>query len=176
MPLIGLPVRMKASISLAAPADKAIVRPYYNENTFSGDVNAAPSSFAAKAPPPFITTATGPSGRPLFSSTRGGKIMKETLKNIVYAGLGAAFLTKDKIEELKDDLLEKGRLSQEEGKQFVDELVNRSEKAKEQLNHWVEKKMAERIDHLNLATKDEIAALRAAIDELRQDIAGRQGH
>jgi len=102
--------------------------------------------------------------------------MKETLKNIVYAGLGAAFLTKDKIEELKDDLLEKGRLSQEEGKQFVDDLINRSEKAKEQLDHWVEKKVAERIDHLNLATKDEIAALRAAIDELRRDMAGRQGN
>ena len=102
--------------------------------------------------------------------------MKEMLKNIVYTGLGAAFLTKDKIEELKNELLEKGRLSQDEGKQFVDELANRSEKAKEQLNLWIEKKVAERIDHLNLATKDEIAALRAVIADLRQDIAGRETH
>jgi len=102
--------------------------------------------------------------------------MKEMLKNIVYTGLGAAFLTKDKIEELKNELLEKGRLSQDEGKQFVDELANRSEKAKEQLNLWIEKKVAERIDHLNLATKDEIAALRAVIADLRQDIAGRENH
>jgi len=100
--------------------------------------------------------------------------MKEMLKNIVYAGLGVAFLTKDKIEELKDELLEKGRLSQDEGKQFVDELVNRSEKAKEQLNQWLEKKVAERLDHLKLATKDEVAALRASIDELRQDMASRK--
>jgi len=100
--------------------------------------------------------------------------MKEMLKNIVYTGLGAVSLTRDKIEELKNELLEKGKLSQDEGKQFVDDLVNHSEKAKEQLNLWVEKKVAERIDYLNLATKDEIAALRAAIEDLRQDIAGRE--
>ena len=33
--------------------------------------------------------------------------MKETLKNILYTGIGIAFLTKDKIEELKADLVEK---------------------------------------------------------------------
>ena len=100
--------------------------------------------------------------------------MKETLRNIVHAGLGVAFLTKEKIEEIKNELLEKGRLSQEEGKQFVDDLVNRSEKAKEQLNQWVDKKVAERLDRLNLASKDEIAALRATIEDLRKDIATRE--
>jgi polyhydroxyalkanoate synthesis regulator phasin len=35
--------------------------------------------------------------------------MKEMLKNMVYAGIGAAFLTKEKIEELKGDLIEKGQ-------------------------------------------------------------------
>ncbi|MDR3088603.1 MAG: phasin family protein [Desulfobulbaceae bacterium] len=99
--------------------------------------------------------------------------MKEILKNIVCAGLGAAFLTKDKIEELKDELLEKGRMSQDEGRQFVDDLLNRSEKAKEQMNQWVEKKVAERVERLNLATKDEIAALRRSIEELRADMANK---
>lgn len=101
--------------------------------------------------------------------------MQEMLKNIAYAGLGLAFLTKEKIEELKDDLLAKGRLSQEEGKQFADDLINRSEKAKEQLGQWIDKKVAERFDRLNVASKDEITALHAAIDDLRKDIAGRKG-
>jgi len=101
--------------------------------------------------------------------------MKEILRNIVYAGLGAAFLTKDKIEEIKNEMLAKGRLSQEEGKQFVDDLVQRSEKAKEQLDQWIEKKVAERLDRMGLATKNELAALRASIDELREDMAKREG-
>lgn len=93
--------------------------------------------------------------------------MKEMLKNVLYAGIGAAFLTKEKIEELKGDLIEKGKLSQEEGKQFVDELLRKSEKAKDQLDLWINKRVEDRIDQLNLATKDEIAELRRKIEELQ---------
>ena len=93
--------------------------------------------------------------------------MKEMLKNVLYTGLGAAFLTKEKIEELRKDLIEKGKMSQDEGKQFVDDLIRKSEKAKDQLNLWINKRVEERIDQLNLATKDEIAELRRKIEELQ---------
>ncbi|WP_028319227.1 phasin family protein [Desulfobulbus elongatus] len=93
--------------------------------------------------------------------------MKELLKNVFYAGIGAAFLTKEKIEELKGDLIEKGKMSQEEGKQFVDDLLRRSEKAKDQLDLWINKRVEDRIRQLNLATKDEIAELQRKIEELQ---------
>ncbi|ADW18691.1 hypothetical protein Despr_2554 [Desulfobulbus propionicus DSM 2032] len=93
--------------------------------------------------------------------------MKEMLKNIVYAGIGAAFLTKEKIEELKGELIEKGKMSQEEGKQFVDDLLRKSEKAKDQLDLWINKRVEDRIKQLNLATKDEIAELQRKIEELQ---------
>ncbi|MDD2463169.1 MAG: hypothetical protein PHI97_04170 [Desulfobulbus sp.] len=93
--------------------------------------------------------------------------MKEMLKNVIYAGIGAAFLTKEKVEDLSKDLIEKGKMSQEEGKQFVDELVRKSEKAKDQLDLWVNKRVEERINQLNLATKDEIAELQRKIEELQ---------
>lgn len=93
--------------------------------------------------------------------------MKEMLKNALYAGLGAAFLTKEKIEELKADLIEKGKMSQEEGKQFVDDLLRKSEKAKDQLELWINKRVEARIKQLNLATKDEIAELERKIEELQ---------
>ncbi|WP_306548342.1 phasin family protein [Desulfobulbus sp.] len=93
--------------------------------------------------------------------------MKEMLKNVMYAGIGAAFLTKEKIEELKGDLIEKGRMSQEEGKQFVDDLLRKSEKAKDQLDLWINKRVEDRIKQLNLATKDEVAELQRKIEELQ---------
>jgi len=93
--------------------------------------------------------------------------MKELLKNVVYAGIGAAFLTKEKIEELKGDLIEKGKISQEEGKQFVDDLLRKSEKAKDQLDLWINKRVEDRVQQLNLATKDEIAELQRKIEELQ---------
>jgi polyhydroxyalkanoate synthesis regulator phasin len=93
--------------------------------------------------------------------------MKEILKNVVYAGIGAAFLTKEKIEELKGDLIEKGKMSQEEGKQFVEDLLRKSEKAKDQLDLWITKQVEDRIMQLNLATKDEVAELQRKIEELQ---------
>lgn len=93
--------------------------------------------------------------------------MKEMLKNALYAGLGAAFLTKEKIEELKADLIEKGKMSQEEGKQFVDELRLKSEKAREQLDGWITSRVEERVRQLNLATRDEVVELQRKIDELQ---------
>ena len=93
--------------------------------------------------------------------------MKETLKNILYTGIGIAFLTKDKIEELKADLVEKGRISQEEGRQFVDDLPRRSEKARDQLDLWINKRVEERIEQFNLATRDELADLRRQVEELQ---------
>jgi polyhydroxyalkanoate synthesis regulator phasin len=93
--------------------------------------------------------------------------MKEMLKNMVYAGIGAAFLTKEKIEELKGELIEKGKMSQEEGKQFVDDLLRKSEKAKDQLDLWINKRVEDRVNQLNLATKDEIAELQRKIEELQ---------
>ncbi len=101
--------------------------------------------------------------------------MKETLKNLLYAGIGAAFLTKEKIEELKADLVEKGKMSQEEGRQFVDDLLRRSEKAKDQLDLWINRRVEERIGQFNLATRDEVAELRRQIEELQVALNRQNG-
>ncbi len=101
--------------------------------------------------------------------------MKEMLKNVLYAGIGAAFLTKDKIEDLKSELIEKGKISQEEGKQFVDDLLRKSEKAKDQLELWLNKQVEDRVKQLNLATKDEVAELQRKIEELQVALNRRAG-
>ncbi len=93
--------------------------------------------------------------------------MKDMLKNVLYAGVGAAFLTKEKIEELKGDLIDKGKLTKEEGKQFVDDLIKRSERARDELELWINKRVEERIKHLDLATSDELADLKRKVEELQ---------
>jgi polyhydroxyalkanoate synthesis regulator phasin len=93
--------------------------------------------------------------------------MKDMLKNVLYAGVGAAFLTKEKIEELNGELIEKGKLTREEGKQFVDDLIKRSEKAKDELELWISKRVEDRVNQLDLATKDEVADLKRQVEELQ---------
>lgn len=93
--------------------------------------------------------------------------MKEMLKNVLLVGIGAAFLTKEKIEELQKELIEKGKMTQDEGKQFIDELMKKAEMTKDQLELWVNRRVEDRLKQLNLVTKDEIKELERKIEELQ---------
>ena len=93
--------------------------------------------------------------------------MKDLLKNLMYAGVGAAFFTREKLEEVGKELVEKGSLSIDEGKEFVDELLKKSDSAKEQLEQWINRRVEERVKKCHIASSDEIAELRAKVEELQ---------
>lgn len=93
--------------------------------------------------------------------------MKDLLKNIVYTGIGAAFLTKEKIEELKDDLVEQGKIGQDEGKQFVDELVTKIGAIKDSLDLKINQIVEEKIKQLDIPTNADLADLRRQVEELQ---------
>jgi polyhydroxyalkanoate synthesis regulator phasin len=92
--------------------------------------------------------------------------MKELLKNMLYTGVGAAFLTRDKLDEIRKELVERGNLTKEEGKEFVEDLLKKSNSARDQLELWLNRKVEERIKGLNLTTADELNELRRKVEEL----------
>ena len=93
--------------------------------------------------------------------------MKDLLRDIFYMGAGAAFLTKEKAEEFKNELIEKGKMTQEEGKQFVDDMVKKSEDVKGQLEKKVQDNVAEQLQKMNVASRDDVDELRGKIEELK---------
>ena len=94
--------------------------------------------------------------------------MQELIKNVLYLGAGAAFMTKEKIEELKKDFIDKGKMTQEEGKKFVDDMIKKSEKAKEDLEKNIQKMITDKLDKMNVATKDDIADLHKQVADLKK--------
>ena len=100
--------------------------------------------------------------------------MQELIKSIFYLGAGAAFATKDKIEEIKNDLVEKGKMTQDEGKQFVDDLLKKSENARDDMEKKVREVVTEQMDKMNIATKDDLADLQKQVQELRKMLAKSQ--
>ena len=93
--------------------------------------------------------------------------MQEMLKNLLYLGAGAAFVTKEKIEELKNDLVDKGKITQDEGKEFVDELLQKSDDIKGKFEEKINEVVTEQLDKIKVAKSEDIAALREQIQELR---------
>jgi polyhydroxyalkanoate synthesis regulator phasin len=59
--------------------------------------------------------------------------MFDIIKKTMLTGVGLAAMTKDKVEELAKELAEKGKLSEKEGRDLVDELLKKSEQARKDL-------------------------------------------
>ncbi len=100
--------------------------------------------------------------------------MKELFKNMLYTGVGAAFLTRDKLDEIRKDLVDRGNLTKEEGKEFVEDLLKKSNSARDQLEIWMGRQVEERIKGFNLATTDEVAELRLKVEELQVALNSRE--
>ena len=60
------------------------------------------------------------------SRTLTGQNIRELIEKTFLAGMGAAALTKDRVQELVEDLVRRGQLSSEEGKEVAERLVSRS--------------------------------------------------
>jgi polyhydroxyalkanoate synthesis regulator phasin len=87
--------------------------------------------------------------------------MKPT--DLLHIGLGAAFMAKEKIEAQLKDLEQLGTISKEELKRFVEEAQQRAQQEKEALDVRIKEKVAEVIREMGLATKEDIAEIKAIL-------------
>ncbi|HLT06061.1 MAG TPA: hypothetical protein VK014_00975 [Cyclobacteriaceae bacterium] len=96
--------------------------------------------------------------------------MKDFISKAFYMGLGAASLTKTKIEELAKEYAEKFNESESEGKALFEKLNEEAKKARAEMeNSWKENsdKMYEK---LNLTTKQKMEMLEARVRILEEKI------
>ncbi len=85
--------------------------------------------------------------------------MIDLLKKTMYMSLGLAEATREKLEEISRELVKKGELSEKEVRGFVDDLGRKSAEAKKALEKKVDEAVARALGRLNVATKDDLAAL-----------------
>ena len=58
-------------------------------------------------------------------SESGGSSVRALLEEVFFAGIGAVALTKERTDELVDELTRRGRLAPREAREVVDELTGR---------------------------------------------------
>jgi len=93
------------------------------------------------------------------------------MKNMVYAGVGLASATTDKVKETINDLVEKGRISDTEGKNILEDFFTTTDKRKEELESKFKSasdKLSEKFEFLNKEKEiqelnDKINALEIAL-------------
>jgi polyhydroxyalkanoate synthesis regulator phasin len=82
------------------------------------------------------------------------------LENLFHTGLGGAMLLKERVEKELEKLEEKGKLSKEDAKSFLESLKTRGEEEEAKLKTTLKDVFKEVADELGLATKEDIQDLK----------------
>ena len=98
--------------------------------------------------------------------------MFDLIKKTLLTGVGLAVMTKDKVEELGKEFASQAKLSEHEGKEFVDHLLKQSETARKEFESRINSAVQKAVSGLNLASKDEVAKLSAKVEELTAKLPG----
>ncbi len=97
--------------------------------------------------------------------------MFELIKQSMLAGIGLVLKTKDEVEKLATELIEQGKMSEKEGKNFLEAIREKSDDARNKLEKRVEKIVKEILKKVDVASRDELLALKKEIRELKKAIS-----
>lgn len=88
----------------------------------------------------------------------------------LYAGLGMALRTKERVEEFAKKVAEEYHMNEEEGKRFLDDMVKESQETRTRLDELVEQRFQSFIDEVGLPKKEDIDKLTKKISDLEKKL------
>lgn len=103
------------------------------------------------------------------------KSLGEDLKKVMLAGIGAVAVTSEKSMELIDDLVKKGQVTVEQGKELNEELKrNLKTKVQDAVNGHVNVTVVANedeniLDKLDKLSEEELKAVKAKLDEIEKE-------
>ena len=102
---------------------------------------------------------------------KGGGVMADVLKKAMLAGIGAVVLTKEKVEELVDELIKKGELSKEDRAKFIHELAEKAELRSREVKKWVDETVKMAMSKVKVVKAEEMEVLREQVNDLTKTIS-----
>lgn len=101
-------------------------------------------------------------------------IIKNLLKDIMLTGLGLLVVSKEKAEEIIENLVEQGDITRQEGKELWQEYLKRTSEGGEKLFNRINQEIEKRLSQAGFVTKNEYEKLQLQVDELRKELAELQ--
>jgi polyhydroxyalkanoate synthesis regulator phasin len=95
--------------------------------------------------------------------------MIELFQKSLFATIGIATMTKDKVEVLGKKIITETRLSEVEGKKFINELLQKSSDARLALEKVIQNAVDASITALKIPTRKEIDDITKRIERLESD-------
>ncbi len=86
-------------------------------------------------------------------------------------GVGAAMLAKDKVEELADELVSRGKLTSEQSDTFVNRLVTQADSTTKSVQSTVSREVERAVSGMGLASAKDLDDVRSELTEIKALIA-----
>jgi polyhydroxyalkanoate synthesis regulator phasin len=96
--------------------------------------------------------------------------MLEIVKKAMMTGIGMALLAKDEMEDLAREVVEKGKMTEQDGKKFINELQKRYEDVQGKLEERVETTVRDILKKMDVVTGEDLKAIKKEIRELKKAV------
>ncbi len=90
------------------------------------------------------------------------------IESVFLLGLGAASATKDAVESLSKDLVERGKMSQQDATKFAQDLARRADESTKGLQDKAGEGTTKAAGFAGFATKADVARIEGEIAEIKQ--------
>lgn len=92
--------------------------------------------------------------------------MEDILKKVLYTGVGLVTLTAEKLQEAVDELVDKNKMSQEEGKKVVEDFQEKTNSYKDDLEEKLKGFAQDLRDAFNFPSKSDWKQLTERIEAI----------
>ncbi len=98
--------------------------------------------------------------------------MESFIQKIINAGFGAASLAMKRTAEIVNDLMEEGKISEEEGKRILNDLSKEGEEQRGEFEKEMKSLMEKILNKMNIPSRKDYEALEKRIELLEQTQTG----
>jgi len=97
--------------------------------------------------------------------------MLNIIKKSMLTGIGLALIAKDEVEDLVKELVNKGKMSENEGTKFLEDLQKRYDETQKKLEEKIQQAIKDFMKKADVVTGDELKGLKKEIRDLKKAIS-----
>lgn len=96
--------------------------------------------------------------------------MRDMLRKVLLATIGAAAIAQEEIEALVNKLIERGEIAEKDGKSLIHEMMEKRKSRTEKIEDEVSKNVADVLKKMNIPSKADVEVLNQKITGLSKKI------
>lgn len=96
-------------------------------------------------------------------------VKRDLFQRSLDAGISFVGMTRERAESVVKEWVDAGDLGRGKAKKAVDDLIDRSQRASEELRGFVRREIADQLSALGVATSEDLTRLEARIDGIASD-------